>query len=39
VLDIALELSSMGIRVDEESLLSQFKNAGYEKHGDRKTLN
>ncbi len=28
VLDIALELSSMGIRVDRESLLSQLKKAG-----------
>ncbi len=30
VLDIALELSSMGIRVDETSLLSQLKKAGCE---------
>ena len=30
VLDIALELSSMGIRVDEASLLSQLKKAGCE---------
>lgn len=30
VLDIALELSSMGIRVDEESLMSQLKKAGCE---------
>lgn len=30
VLDIALELSSMGIRVDEESLLKQLKIAGCE---------
>ena len=30
VLDIALELSSMGIRVDEDSLLSQLKKAGCE---------
>ena len=30
VLDIALELSSMGIRVDEESLKSQLKTAGCE---------
>lgn len=30
VLDIALELSSMGIRVDEESLKSQLKKAGCE---------
>ena len=30
VLDIALELSSMGIRVDEESLLRQLKLAGCE---------
>ncbi len=30
VLDIALELSSMGIRVDEESLLRQLKEAGCE---------
>ena len=28
VLDIALELSSMGIRVDEDSLMSQLKKAG-----------
>ena len=28
VLDIALELSSMGIRVDKESLLSQLEKAG-----------
>ena len=28
VLDIALELSSMGIRVDRESLLSQLEKAG-----------
>ncbi len=30
VLDIALELSSMGIRVDEESLAAQLKEAGCE---------
>ncbi len=30
VLDIALELSSMGIRVDEDSLMSQLKKAGCE---------
>ena len=30
VLDIALELSSMGIRVDREALLSQLKEAGCE---------
>ena len=30
VLDIALELSSMGIRVDKEALLSQLKKAGCE---------
>lgn len=30
VLDIALELSSMGIRVDKDSLLSQLKKAGFE---------
>ena len=30
VLDIALELSSMGIRVDEEALMSQLKKAGCE---------
>lgn len=30
VLDIALELSSMGIRVDEDSLVSQLKKAGCE---------
>ena len=35
VLDIALELSSMGIRVDEESLERQLKLAGCE---DRKEL-
>lgn len=35
VLDIALELSSMGIRVDKEALLSQLKKAGCE---DRKDL-
>ena len=35
VLDIALELSSMGIRVDEETLLSQLKERGCE---DRKDL-
>lgn len=35
VLDIALELSSMGIRVDKEALLSQLKKAGCE---DRKEL-
>ncbi len=28
VLDIALELSSMGIRVDKEALLSQLEKAG-----------
>ena len=35
VLDIALELSSMGIRVDKKALLSQIKKAGCE---DRKNL-
>lgn len=35
VLDIALELSSMGIRVDKEALLSQLKKAGCE---DRESL-
>ena len=35
VLDIALELSSMGIRVDEETLLAQLKERGCE---DRKDL-
>ena len=30
VLDIALEISSMGIRVDEESIISQLKKAGCE---------
>lgn len=35
VLDIALELSSMGIRVDKDALLSQLKKAGCE---DRKEL-
>ncbi|MCR5686669.1 MAG: aspartate--ammonia ligase [Lachnospiraceae bacterium] len=30
VLDMALELSSMGIRVDEDSLMSQLKTAGCE---------
>ena len=35
VLDIALELSSMGIRVDEESLANQLKISGCE---DRSTL-
>lgn len=35
VLDIALELSSMGIRVDKKALLSQLKKAGCE---DRKDL-
>lgn len=35
VLDIALELSSMGIRVDKEALLSQLEKAGCE---DRKDL-
>lgn len=35
VLDIALELSSMGIRVDKKALLSQLKKAGCE---DRKEL-
>lgn len=34
VLDIALELSSMGIRVDEESLKIQLKEAGCEERAD-----
>ena len=34
VLDIALELSSMGIRVDEKALLSQLKKAGCEERKD-----
>jgi len=34
VLDIALELSSMGIRVDEDSLVSQLKKAGCEERAD-----
>ena len=34
VLDIALELSSMGIRVDKKALLSQLKKAGCEKRKD-----
>ena len=34
VLDIALELSSMGIRVDKKSLLSQLKKAGCEERKD-----
>ncbi len=34
VLDIALELSSMGIRVDEKSLASQLKKAGCEERAD-----
>ncbi len=34
VLDIALELSSMGIRVDEESLRAQLKKAGCEERAE-----
>ena len=34
VLDIALELSSMGIRVDKKALLSQLKKAGCEERAD-----
>lgn len=34
VIDIALELSSMGIRVDEESLKEQLKTAGCEKRAE-----
>ena len=34
VLDIALELSSMGIRVDKAALLSQLKKAGYMERAD-----
>lgn len=34
VLDIALELSSMGIRVDEDSLASQLKKAGCEERAE-----
>lgn len=34
VLDIALELSSMGIRVDEEVLLRQLKLAGCEERAE-----
>jgi aspartate--ammonia ligase len=34
VLDIALELSSMGIRVDEDSLVSQLKKAGCEERAE-----
>ena len=34
VLDIALELSSMGIRVDKKALLSQLKKAGCEDRAD-----
>ena len=34
VLDIALELSSMGIRVDKKALLSQLKQAGCEERKD-----
>ena len=34
VLDIALELSSMGIRVDKKALLSQLKKAGCEERKD-----
>ena len=34
VLDIALELSSMGIRVDRESLLSQLKKSGCEERAE-----
>ena len=34
VLDIALELSSMGIRVDKDALLSQLKKAGFPERAD-----
>ncbi len=34
VLDISLELSSMGIRVDEDSLVEQLKKAGCEERAD-----
>lgn len=34
VLDISLELSSMGIRVDEDALLSQLKKAGCEERAE-----
>ena len=34
VLDIALELSSMGIRVDENSLHEQLKKAGCEERAE-----
>ena len=34
VLDIGLELSSMGIRVDEASLKSQLKTAGCEERAE-----
>ena len=34
VLDIALELSSMGIRVDEDTLMSQLKKAGCEERAE-----
>ncbi|MGN0141661.1 MAG: aspartate--ammonia ligase [Roseburia sp.] len=34
VLDIALELSSMGIRVDKDSMLSQLKKAGCEERAE-----
>lgn len=34
VLDIALELSSMGIRVDKDALLSQLKKAGFLERAD-----
>ena len=34
VLDISLELSSMGIRVDEDALVSQLKKAGCEERAD-----
>lgn len=34
VLDISLELSSMGIRVDEDSLVSQLKKAGCEERAE-----
>lgn len=34
VLDMALELSSMGIRVDEDALLSQLKEAGCEERAE-----
>ena len=37
VLDMGLELSSMGIRVDEDSLRSQLKTAGCEERAEQRT--